>query len=94
MYAYFIKMTLQSIVSAIARAGWSADSSCKLLQTSMLTSYNISYFGFPDQSGQNNIIDGNINTVWTSNKRREFVQVDMKTSHYVHRVHIKLGGRW
>ena len=50
-------------------------------------------FGFPDRTDHGNIIDSNIDTKWKSNKRREWIQVDMKTSHYVHRVHIKMDNK-
>lgn len=40
------------------------------------------------RSDHGNIIYSNMGTKWTSDKRREWIQVDMKTSYYVHRVHI------
>ena len=33
-------------------------------------------------------------TKWTADERRDWIQVDMKTSHYVHRVHILIDDQW
>ena len=49
---------------------------------------NTYIIGFPDQTDHANIIDSNMNTKWTAIERRDWIQVDMKTSLYVHRVHI------
>ena len=36
------------------------------------------------------IKDGRLDTKWTSGGGKAWIQVDMKKSHYVHRVHIEM----
>ena len=78
----------QFTVSALRKFGWTVDSSRKMEMIESSYGTKNSFIGLPDQTDHLNIIDSNMDTKWTANERRDWIQVDMKTSHYVHRVHI------